>query len=78
MPTRTPNVTTETDYAGAAIPEYWQAFRDLSDTAIMAQGTLRGGSIVDGAWSPNPFTVEYGAAAPSVRAIAANGAIGNP
>jgi len=40
----TGNVTTETDYTGAAIPEYWQAFRDLEDTAIMAQGTLRGGA----------------------------------
>lgn len=39
----TGSVTTEMDFVGNAIPEYWQAFRDLSDLSVMAQGTLRGG-----------------------------------
>jgi hypothetical protein len=35
-------VTTETDYLGAAVPDFWQAFKDLSIPDISAQYTLRG------------------------------------
>jgi hypothetical protein len=36
-------VTTEMDFAGAAVPQYWQAFASLDNPEIMAQGTLAGG-----------------------------------
>lgn len=34
-------VTTATSLAGAAIPDYWQAFDSLSNPTVTAQGTLR-------------------------------------
>ncbi len=49
----TGNVTTEMDFLGNAVPEYWQAFRDLSDMNVMAQGTLRGGN----ATRPDRFSI---------------------
>jgi hypothetical protein len=36
-------VTTEREYVGAAVPDYWQAFDSLDDPKVIAQGTLRGG-----------------------------------
>lgn len=58
-------VTTDTVLVGSAIPEFWQAFDDLSQPQVMAQGTLRypgetppdriymtnWGSLADGVWS---------------------------
>ncbi|NLY30062.1 MAG: cellulosome anchor protein [Firmicutes bacterium] len=35
-------VTTDTLFAGGAIPEFWQAFDSLADPQVMSQGTLRG------------------------------------
>ncbi len=49
----TGDVTTEMDFLGASIPEYWQAFEDLSNPNIMAQGTLKGG----GAVTPDRFSI---------------------
>jgi uncharacterized repeat protein (TIGR02543 family) len=37
-------VTTEHEYTGAAIPDYWQAFDDLNNPTVISQGTLRGGN----------------------------------
>ncbi|WP_341348973.1 hypothetical protein, partial [Thermobrachium celere] len=42
-PFRLPNigpVTTETELTGNNIPEYWQAFDDLQNPSVIAQGTL--------------------------------------
>ncbi|MFZ5643571.1 MAG: carboxypeptidase-like regulatory domain-containing protein [Bacillota bacterium] len=36
-------VTTERDYVGSAVPDFWQAFRDLSDPGVASQYTMRGG-----------------------------------
>lgn len=47
------DVTTEMDFTGAAIPDYWQAFYDLTNPDIVAQGTLRGG----GATTPDRFAL---------------------
>ncbi|WP_144440389.1 hypothetical protein [Limnochorda pilosa] len=58
-------ITTDTPLVGAEIPEFWQAFDDLGNPQVMAQGTLRHpgeappervymsnwGSLADGAWS---------------------------
>lgn len=58
-------ITTDTPLVGSAIPEFWQAFDDLSNPQVMAQGTLRypgetppervymsnWGSLADGVWS---------------------------
>ncbi len=44
-PFRVPGVgalTTQHEFTGAQIPSFWQAFRDLSEPAINAQGTLIG------------------------------------
>lgn len=58
-------VTTDTVLVGSGIPEFWQAFDDLSQPQVMAQGTLlypgetppervymtNWGSLADGVWS---------------------------
>jgi hypothetical protein len=36
-------VTTEREYVGSAIPDYWQSFDDLNNPTVVSQGTLRGG-----------------------------------
>jgi len=36
-------VTTETEFSGASVPDYWIAFDSLSDPTVLSQGTLRGG-----------------------------------
>lgn len=36
----TGNVTTETEYEGDAIPDYWQAFDSLTNPSIIAQGSF--------------------------------------
>jgi hypothetical protein len=36
-------VTTEREYAGSAIPDYWQSFDNLNNPTVVSQGTLRGG-----------------------------------
>lgn len=46
-------VTTETEFDGGNMPEYWQAFYSLSDPNIMAQGTLIGGA----ATKPDRFVI---------------------
>jgi hypothetical protein len=35
-------VTTEHEYTGASIPDYWQSFDDLNNPTVISQGTLRG------------------------------------
>lgn len=35
--------TTETEYTGNNIPEYWQAFNTLTNPTVISQGRLRGG-----------------------------------
>lgn len=37
----TGDVTTETEYVGADVPAYWQAFDSLSNPSIIAQGSFR-------------------------------------
>ena len=49
----TGDVTTEMDFNGVGIPDYWQAFEDLANPNIMAQGTLRGGE----ATPPDRFSI---------------------
>ena len=58
-------ITTDTVLVGSGIPEFWQAFDDLSQPQVMAQGTLQypgetppervymtnWGSLADGVWS---------------------------
>jgi lysophospholipase L1-like esterase len=47
-------VTTETDFTGPAVPQYWQAFYSLtSSSQFSSQGTLIGG----GATTPDRFVV---------------------
>lgn len=36
-------VTTEHEYTGASIPDYWVAFDDLGNPTVVSQGTFRGG-----------------------------------
>ena len=36
----TGNVTTETEYSGNDIPQYWQAFDDLTNPTVVSQGTF--------------------------------------
>jgi len=48
-------VTTEMEFTGASIPEYWQAFDDLSNPSVISQGTLTGGS----ATTPDTFMTAY-------------------
>lgn len=38
-------VTTETALYGAQIPDFWQAFDNLDNPQVIAQGTLRGGDL---------------------------------
>ena len=38
-------ITTATAFAGAAIPDYWQAFDSLAKPTVISQGTLRGGGL---------------------------------
>ncbi len=37
-------VMTETEFLGAAVPDYWLSFDDLANPSVLSQGTLRGGS----------------------------------
>ncbi|MHB1391026.1 MAG: hypothetical protein ACYCXF_07345 [Thermoleophilia bacterium] len=46
-------VTTEMDFTGTAIPDYWQAFYDLTNPDMVAQGTLKGG----GSTTPDRFAL---------------------
>ena len=46
-------ITTETDFLGAAVPSFWEAFFDLSVPGISARGTLIGG----GATPPDRFVI---------------------
>ncbi len=64
-------ITTDTMFAGAEVPDYWQAFDSLATPHVMAQGTLRGpgltppdrvyftnwGALADGLWD---FSFEPG------------------
>jgi len=36
-------VTTEHEYVGTSVPDYWQAFDSLDNPTVLSQGTLRGG-----------------------------------
>ena len=36
-------VTTEHEYTGASVPDYWVAFDDLGNPTVISQGTFRGG-----------------------------------
>lgn len=47
------SVTREREYSGPAVPDFWQAFRDLSNPEIASQYTLRGG----GATPPDRLTI---------------------
>ena len=38
-------ITTETALRGNLIPDFWQAFDNLQEPRVIAQGTLRGGSL---------------------------------
>lgn len=38
-------ITTETTLRGNLIPDFWQAFDNLQEPRVIAQGTLRGGSL---------------------------------
>ncbi len=46
-------VTTEMEFTGANIPEYWQGFDTLTNPTLIAQGTLTTG----GATTPDKFTI---------------------
>lgn len=47
------SVTTEREFTGDSIPQYWQAFYSLDNPEIMAQGTLSG----SGATRPDRFVL---------------------
>jgi hypothetical protein len=36
-------VTTEHEFLGGSVPDYWQSFDDLNNPTVISQGTLRGG-----------------------------------